>query len=146
LLGVLPGLYRGVVGEFPRRVDPLWWVVQPEHVLVADGVVTGETDNRFLAVLGEPRAVVDLDIERIDPRGRVHRDRAEFLVVDTQGLPVRVGVDGANGQTDAAGDVLVDEQPIRKEDIGLEVVELITKLSDIAGCLTEDLHQTLTPN
>ena len=111
----------------------------PDDVLVAVGVVAGQTDNRLFAVLGEAVPVVDLDVEGVHPEVRVDLRGRDFLVRNLN----RPVVEAALGDADAAFDVLVDEQAVRKEDVRLVVVELVANLPDVAGGAAENLRQLL---
>ena len=130
----------GVVAvEGFRWVDAGGRVVEPDDVLVVVGVVGGETDDGLLALLGEARAVVDLDVEGVDPGCGRGVGGFHFVVGYLDGAVVRL----SGGDADAAGDVLVDEKAVGKEDVGLVVVELVAHLADVAGRLPEDLGQAL---
>ncbi len=91
--------------------------------------MAGETDNRLFAVLWEAVPVVDLDVEGVHPEVRVDLRGRDFLVRNLN----RPVVEAALGDADAAFDVLVDEQAVRKEDVRLVVVELVANLPDVAG-------------
>ncbi len=95
--------------------------------------MAGETDDRFLAVLREPEPVFDLDIKGVHPGAHACLDRLNLVVMDPQLLDwltifilrSDVAADRSGRKPDTACDIFVDQEPVRKENVGLVVVELI---------------------
>ncbi len=115
-------------------------VVQPQHVLVAVGVVARQTDDRFLTVLGEAVPVVDLDVEGVHPEVGVDVRRRQVVGCDLDRL-VGVTVDPPGFDPEPGGDTVVDEKPVREEDVRLvRGRELVADLAHVPWRAGDDLR------
>jgi len=104
--------------------------------------VAGETDDRLLAVLGEAAAVVDLDVERVHAHLGLDVRGFEVPLVDLD-RPLLV-VEPALLDAEPAVEPVVDQKPVRKEDVRLERSrEVVADVPHVAGRSGDDPGERL---